>query len=509
VAILFKGATILTMTGGPTSAPVIGDLLIDGDIITAVGAVEDVPPSTQVIDGRKLLVTPGFVNAHLHSWELPFKGRYANLPHELWGLYTYPFLSPPSVTARFTYLRTMVVAIEALKNGVTCVIDDGSELTMGNLEALGAAFQAYADIGMRANCSGAVVDRSALEFLPYAHELLPGEFRERVRNMPLPSVDDYVRSSEAAISQFHDPGGRLRYVVSPVAPQWCTDDMLVSAHDLATTHDLNYHTHVLETKTQAISGPIFYGKTLVRYLDELGVLDERTTLAHAVWVTDDDIVRIASAGAAVVHNPISNLILGSGVAPFRKLAHAGIVIGLGTDGVASNDTARLFDVIRIVALLHNLTSPDYESWPEPGEVLRAATLGGARCALLDSQIGSIEVGKKADLVTFDLTSSAFTPLNDVQTHLTYCENGSSIDKVIVDGEILVDGGSLTKVDEVSIFEEFREHVAIFLSRHEESEQIVAELEPYFAEIYRRCSMTTIGINRYSAEQTEWNWTAEE
>jgi 5-methylthioadenosine/S-adenosylhomocysteine deaminase len=505
MSLLIRNATILAMDGAHGSAPFTGDILVQGDRIAAVGQNVPAPDGVQVIDGTDRLVMPGLVNGHLHSWEAMFKGRYDNMPLELWMLYSYPILGCTPLDARLIYLRTMLVGIESLKNGVTCVVDDIIEMPGQSMEALSAAFQAYDDLGMRANVSGNIMNKPFTDTIPYANEVLPKKLLEQVNKLTPPTTQDFIDFSKEALSRFQDKNGRLRYVIAPSGPQRCTDDLLAAAHELALKHGTPYHIHILETKTQAVTGREFYGKTLIRHMHDIGALSERTTIAHSVWVTDDDIELMGKARCSVAHNPISNQKLGAGIAPFRKLMDAGVNVALGTDGICSNDTARMLDVMHVAAILHKVTSPNYKLWPTADEVLRAATIGGARSAMIHDQVGSLEVGKKADLVIFNTKSINFTPLNDLRNHVVYCENGASITTVIVNGEIVVKDGALTRVNETALLDELRSYVPEFQKHHAQVEALNREFEPYFAQIHRRCCEQDVGINRYSSSETEWRW----
>jgi len=237
----------------------------------------------------------------------------------------------------------------------------------------------------------------------------------------------------------------------------------------------------------------------VRYMHDLGLLHEGVAIAHSIWVTDADIEIMGDARVSIIHNVISNQKLGAGIAPIRKLLKAGVNVALGSDGICSNDTPRMFDVMHAAGLLHNVSTPDYGRWLDAGEVLHAATVGGAKSALISEDVGTLEAGKKADMLILDMRTSAFTPLNDIRNHLVYCENGSSIEKVIVNGEIAVDAGRLTRVDEVAILAELRALMPEFIAKHAQVEELNRRFVPYFAEIHRRCNDMDIGVHRLGTD----------
>ena len=286
----------------------------------AVGTVPPDATAERVIDGRHRLVMPGLINGHLHSSEALFKGRYDNLPLELWMLYSYPILGTSALAERLIYLRTMLVAIKSLKNGVTCVTDDVFEAPRQDLDRLGAVFDAYADSGLRATVSGHVIDRNFLDAIPFTDRFVPAALRERIAANPMPSAQDYLAFSRAAFQTFHNRLGRLRYMVAPSAPQRCTPELMQAADELARQHRVPFHTHIVETKVQAVTGPALYGKTLVRYMHDLGLLHSGITIAHSIWVTDEDIELMGEAGMSIVHNVISNQKLGAGIAPDPQAA---------------------------------------------------------------------------------------------------------------------------------------------------------------------------------------------
>jgi 5-methylthioadenosine/S-adenosylhomocysteine deaminase len=445
---VLRGGTLIAMDGHHGATPHRGDVAVQGGTITEVAEAVAARPGDRVIDATDHLLLPGLVNAHLHSSELLARGLFDALPLELWALGAYSAARPPP-TPRQAYLRTMIVGLEAVKNGVTALLDDGSELESCDWDLLDAIWRAYEDLGIRASCSAAITD------IPPG-ESLAGRRPTAGRRAP---IDRYLRFCSSAAAELNRRSRRLRLVISPVSPQWCSDDLLVSAGGFARDAGLCLHTHVAETKLQATAFEQSAGSTMTAHLAHLGVLSSTATLAHVVWAEAAELDLIAEHGAAIVHNPISNLKLGSGIAGWRQWLRRGIPIGLGSDGVASNDSARLFDVMRLTALLHRATSPDFEDWPTAEEVLRAATLGGARCLLADASTGSLEAGKAADIVMLDAHALAFQPLNDPLTQLIHCENGQGVRLVMVDGRVVVADGRVQTVDERELIRAFEVEAA--------------------------------------------------
>jgi 5-methylthioadenosine/S-adenosylhomocysteine deaminase len=503
MAYFIRGATIVAMGGKQGSAPFTGDMLIEGDTISAIGPGLTAPAGATVIDGSGKLVMPGLVNAHLHSGEALFKSRYDNMPLEIWMLYAYPILGAKAISDRLIYLRSMLVAIEALKTGVTCLTDDIFEAPRQSLAQLGAAVQAYGDIGIRATVSGHVMDRNFLDTIPFSREYVPADLQAEVGKLTPPTWQDYVAFAREAHSAFHGRSGRIRFMVAPSAPQRCTPELMQAADELARAWKVPFHTHIVETKVQGCTGPALYGKSLMRYMADLGLMHPGVAIAHSIWVTPDDIALMGEAGVSIIHNTISNQKLGAGVAPVRELLEAGVNVALGSDGISTNDTPRMFDVMKACGLIHKVTTPDYSRWLSSAEVLHACTLAGAKSALIDHETGSLEAGKRADLLVLDMETVSFTPRQDVLNHLVYCENGSSIEKVFVNGEIVVQDGQLTKVDEKALLAELRSLMPAFNAYHAGVEARNHAFRPYFDEVHRRCNATDIGVHRLVGLSDMW------
>ena len=504
MSILIEGATIVAMDPEHGSEPFRGDILIEGERIAVVGETEAGAEADRVIPGEGKLVIPGLINAHIHTPEAFAKGRYDNMPLELWMTLAYGILGAPELTPRMIYLRSALCAMDAIKTGVTYFSDDILEFPLQSMETIGAVFQAYEDVGLRASISGHVINRRLPDSIVHLNDLLPGDLKREVDAMEPPTADDFAAFCEEAHALYDGRAGRLRFMPAPSGPQRCTEPLMRAADEFARANGLPFHTHILESKVQAVTGHALYGKTLVRYMHDLGLLNRNTTIAHGVWLTDEDIALLGEARCSVVHNALSNLKLGSGLCPVRRLLDAGVNLALGSDGLSTSDTPRMFSVMQCAGLMHNVTSPDNAYWLEAGEVLHAATLGGAYSVLLEDEIGSLEPGKRADMAILDMRTANFTPLNDVRNHLVYCENGSSVETVIVNGEIMVDGGRLTRVDEEALMDELRDMMPQIRADQERLEAMNRPFIPPLAEVWRRCAETDIGINRWGSDnQPRW------
>ena len=308
MAILISGAHVVTGdAAGSVYDP--GDILIEGDRIAWVGPAGQAPatapaPGIETIDARRRIALPGLVNAHMHSNESFEQGAYDNLPLELWLIHTYPPIGGQRLSEREHYLRTMVCAIESIRSGVTTVQDD--LLVVGTEpEALDGAAKAYRDAGLRAVITVAMWDRPFLDCMPFLRELVPADLAAELDRVPPPPAREQVALFERHYRAWHGTAGRIGIIPAPSGPQRCSDELLRGAAELSARYDLPVHTHVLETKTQAVTGQAFYGKTLVEHLDEVGMLTPRFTMNHAIWLTGRDIDLLAERGCSITHNPLS------------------------------------------------------------------------------------------------------------------------------------------------------------------------------------------------------------
>lgn len=476
---LVRGCRILSADGVLTTV----DVLISEGRIAAIGDRLD-DDEAEVVEARGLVALPGLVNAHLHSSEVLLRGSYDRLSFDAWGLYVYPLFRPGRLPLRLVYLRTALVAVESARTGVTCVVDDVADETL-SLDVLSQVFAAYADVGLRCNCSGHVMDLEPLTGLPNAESLLTRDARARLAAMTFPGPAEYREYAEEAVRRYHRPAGLSRFVVSPVSPQWCSEQMLETCVEIADAHGLNLLLHVLETKEQALTSRGWGDGGFVEYLRRRDALHPGTTIAHGVWLSNDDLDALAETGCAVAHNPVANMRLGVGVAPVRRMLDRGIPVGLGTDGLAINDRADLFEVMRSAALLSRFT-PDPLEWLGAAEALNAATLGGARCAYLEGDAGAIRVGAPGDIVLLDLPTEPLLPHAAVNG-IVFSSGPEHVDTVIVGGRVVVRDGAVQGVNEMEIRDELAEYVPFLRDWQREVEARNGDLRPALEQIHARAA----------------------
>jgi guanine deaminase len=243
---------------------------------------------------------------------------------------------------------------------------------------------------------------------------------------------------------------------------------------LAEELDLTIHIHVLETRMQALSGQRMYGRTLVEHLGAIGFLGPRVSFEHGIWLTSHDIELVRESGVTIVHNPVSNMKLGSGICPVPTLLAEGVNVALGTDGMSSNDGNDMFATLKAAALLHKLWEVDYEQWAGAPEAWTMATAAGARTAG-DASLGRIEPGARADLVLLDLDSIVFTPLNDPLHQIALGSTTLAVDSVLVGGRWSLRDRRVVGVEEEQVLSEGRRLGAEIVRRHGESFQLGREL----------------------------------
>jgi cytosine/adenosine deaminase-related metal-dependent hydrolase len=257
--------------------------------------------------------------------------------------------------------------------------------------------------------------------------------------------------------------------------------------------------HMLETRTQralARHHPRFGGRSLVGWTADLGLLNERTNVMHAVWVDDEDLDLIAAGGATVLHNPVSNLRLGSGVMPFRAVRDRGIPIGLGVDEAICNDAVDMWSVVRATGLVHNISGGAPETWPQATEVLDCLWRGGATAMLRADDLGAVEAGRLADLAMLDLHGAAFSPLTDVAGQSVYRAGERDVVLTMVDGEVVYEAGRITTFDEDAVLAEVREVFAAKQAALERAHADAGRMLPLYRRVVQAATAVDVGMSRW-------------
>lgn len=413
------------------------DVQVTEGKITALGS--DLLPVGELISGEGKLLLPGFVNAHTHSPEMWCRGLIPPLPLELWlgVLYGCPNLTPEQV-----YLSALWTAAETLLSGGTTVVDHLILIPGQELETIAAAVRAYQEIGIRAVIA------------PLTHDqVLEAGVPTRVAGGYLSASSQTERALEileVAIKSYHRPQQGLHIAVGPTGFQLCSDSLLKGCVELSQQYDLCRHTHLLETKSQQMLAYERYGTSGVAHLKDIGFLGPKTTLAHGVWLEDSDITLLAGTGATIVHNPLSNLRLGSGLAPVLKYRQAGINVSFGCDGAASNDGQDLLEAIKLGTLLHNTTDFEYRRWLGLRDSVSMATQGGMTGLGLQDQVGAIALGQQADLVLYNLSDWSMLPATDPLGLLLLGRPTRAIERLWVGGHPILQNHQIQTVDMVAL-----------------------------------------------------------
>ncbi len=479
------------------------DLLIDGDSIAAIEAPGSVAPARadETLDGARLLVLPGLINGHVHSWDHYLKGCLENLTTEVAMSLIRPRKAVP-ITPRQMYLRTVVGALESLRTGATTIVDDLSLGQFFSREHIDAAFQAYEDTGTRAMVGFSMIDRAVVDSYPFGEAEFPSTLLAELRGLPRPTADqllglvrDLVRAGK------HPKSARVSTLVSPSAPHRCTDGFLVASRRLADELDLPVMTHCQETRMQLITAEEFYGRSLVAHLEALGFLKTNTTLIHATWLSERDIEIIARSGASVQYNPWSNAIMGSGLAPVRACLDAGINVSMGSDGCGLLYGVNMLNTLGTGAVLPKIATPDAALWPTAEEIYRAGSEGGARAFGLGDRLGRIEPGFKADLVCYDLDATTLTPLNHPVRQIVYGERGAAIREVFVDGRHVIRNGRNAMVDETKLLREMQAAHAEMADTLVSSQADAAPFHDALTRVYLRALACPIAHDHYAALMT--------
>lgn len=421
------------------------DILIEGDTVIEVGPPGlEGPEHAASVDATDRLVMPGLVNAHTHGHGSLRKGL-----GDKWSLELLLNASPwtgGGFTLEDKHTAAQLNAAEMVLKGCTAAYDMYFEFPTASLEGLEAIGRGYKDLGVRVVLAPMMADTTLYEAIPGLMEALPEPHRGYVAKMRASSHDEHLAACGQLLENWPFNRDQVHPALGPTIPLHCSDDFIIGCRDLAKDYQIGVQMHLAESKVQAVSGVKRYGKTLAAHLDELGLLSERFTGAHCVWLDDDDMKRIAGNGATVAHNPGSNLRLGSGIAPARRMRELRIGVGIGTDGSASSDNQNMFEAMRMAAFVSRMDKPAPEDWLGTWEVLELGTSGSAAVLGFGDAIGRIAPGYKADMVFLDLSNINFVPLNDAANQIINCEDSSAVDSVMIGGRMVLAGREFTSFD---------------------------------------------------------------
>ncbi len=439
---VLRGGIVLDIAGG-TAAP--ADILIEGDTIREIGAPGiAAPEGTVAIDAVQRLIHPGLVNAHTHSHGNLGKGMGDRWPLEL--LLT----AAPMLTGHRGLddlrLSAQIGAVEMMLKGCTACYDLFFEWPVPTRDGMAAVASAYAELGMRAVIAPMVADRSFYEAIPGLAEALPPALGDKVAALRLAPGATTIAAIRDAFHGWAADRDLVRPAVAPTIPHHCSDDFILGCAGIARDFDVGLHSHVAESKVQAVASSKIYGKTQTAHLDALGVLGPHFTVAHGVWLDEDDMARLGDHGASVAHNPGSNMRIGSGLADARAMLERRVNLGIGTDGATCADNQNMYEALRLASLVSKVQGPEWRRWLTTREAALAATEGSARALGLGGKIGRIAPGWKADLVLLDLDHPNWMPLNDPVNQLVHCEDGTAVDSVMIGGRMVVSGRKPVGVD---------------------------------------------------------------
>jgi cytosine/adenosine deaminase-related metal-dependent hydrolase len=434
VRTVIEGCAIATVDAGGTEYR-DGHLVIEGDRIAAIGegpAPDD--PAPRRIDGRGRLATPGLINSHHHLYQWATRGRAQQATLFEWLVELYPTWALIDAEVCWAAARAGLAALA--RSGCSASTDHHYVFPRDAGDLLEVEIGAAASIGLRFHpCRGSMDLGRSDGGLP------PDEVVE--------DRDAILAASEAAISRFHDaaPGAMVRIALAPCSPFSVTGGLMTDAAELARRRGVRLHTHLAETLDEERFCQERFGVRPVDYLDELGWLGDDVWLAHCIHLNDAEIGRFGATGTGVAHCPNSNARLGAGIAPVANLIGAGVPVGLGVDGGASNEDGGLASEMRAALQFARLTGGPQALTAR--QALARATIDGARCLGRDDELGSLEVGKLADVALWRLDGLDGAGIGDPVAALVFGAT-QSVEVLLVGGRPVVDAGELRTVDEEQV-----------------------------------------------------------
>lgn len=421
VQLILSGRWLVSMNGAVREGAGIS-VAVAGDSIAEIGLnLAAKYPQAELLACQYGLIMPGLVNVHTHAAMSCFRGLADDLPLMDW-LTRHIFPREARLTKEIVYHATLLSICEMIKSGTTSYND----MYLFTQEAARAA----AEAGMRAWIGEGFFD------------------------FPSPCYGDIENGFAYAEELFsaYEGSDLIKITVNPHAVYTCSPALLQRAAALAERKNALLHIHLAETRDEVQGCVEKYGCTPGRHLERLGLLNERTVAAHCVMLDDEEIALLARRGVKVAHCPESNMKLASGIAPAQKMLDGGVTVGIGTDGSASNNDLDMFGEMSTAAKLHKVRNLDPTAMSAE-TVLRAATLGGAEVLGAADEIGSIAVGKKADLIMLDMRQPHLCPLHNPVSQLVYAGKGSDVIHSVINGRVVMRDRRLTTLDEAAVLAE--------------------------------------------------------
>ena len=431
MTLVIRDAALATVDDNGTEHAT-GHIVVEGDRITAVGAgpAPDIAGAT-IVDGRGCLVTPGLINTHHHLYQWATRGMSQTSTLFEWLVELYPIWG--RLDADVTHAAASGGLARLALTGCTTVADHHYVFPADGGDQAAAVVAAADRIGTRLHLVRGSMDRGES-----GGGLPPDHIVE--------DTDAALAATEQAIAKYHDPAGnaRVQVAVGPCSPFSVTERLMIGGAELARRTGVRLHTHLAETADEDAQCQREFGCTPVEYAERLGWLGDDVWLAHAVHLTPDAIAAIAGSGTGAAHCPTSNARIAVGVAPIAELLAAGVPVGLGVDGAASNESGGLAEEMHQALLFARQRSGARSL--SPGQALWMATMGGARCLGRSADLGSIEVGKLADLALWRLDGLAHAGIDDPVAALVL-GSPAPLELLLVGGEPVVRTDHLTTVDE--------------------------------------------------------------
>jgi guanine deaminase len=450
-SIVIRGGLVLHGDGHAS----LQDILVkDGFIVAIDDPGFTVSGDAEVLPAHDHLLIPGLISAHTHSHGALNRGAVDDKV-SLEMFLTGAGASTRSRGTNDKYLSAALSAAEMIRKGCTACFDLSVEFLGPSQDGIAAVASAYRDAGMRAVVAPMIADRTIYQALPGLLDALPDNLRTQVAKLSAAPIEQTLSACGNILSNWEFDRRWIRPALGPTIPLHCSDEFLVGCARLAGEHGVPMQTHLAESRAQAALGVTRYGKSLVAHLDELGLLSERLSAAHAIWLGDDDLARLGQAGVRVAHNPSSNLRLGSGVAPVRRMLNNGIGVGMGTDASNTSDGQNMFEATRLASYLSRIDGFAAEDWLSAGEAFHLATEGSAAVLGFD-KIGRLAPGYEADIVFLRLDSPHFVPLRSPLIQMVFGENGASVQTVMIGGRIVFRDGRLLTLDENGLRREAEE-----------------------------------------------------